>query len=392
MALTEPCLLNLPPLYPITDARSDVSLSEQIRRLGAAGFPLVQFRGKPLDASAQWQELKKALAVAAENGGWPAICVNDRADLAVLAVQEGLPPWGLHLGQTDLPPSEARRLPGLAELHLGTSSHCLEEWHALDALCDHAGVGPFRATCTKGDHATPIGLVSLRAGCSILRGRGVAPIAIGGLEPADMAACFEAGAETLAMIGAIARADDPAELLWRAQLERWRVRPPVRRGQGIVLVGGSGCGKSTLARALGARLSLPVVDLDERIARHAGKSIPQLFAEAGEAAFRQLETELASSAFDAPAVVALGGGAWESEPIRRAAGASGHAVLWIAENPSRVWGRVAGDPARPLAQDRAVFMARWRARMSRWMAVPAVLPLGREAAQLAVALTPFAEG
>ena len=53
--------MQLPPLYPITDVRAQASLPEQIRRLGAAGFPLVQFRGKPLDAGRQGAELATAL-------------------------------------------------------------------------------------------------------------------------------------------------------------------------------------------------------------------------------------------------------------------------------------------------------------------------------------------
>ena len=101
-------MLHLPPLYPITDAARAESLSDQVRRLGEAGFPLVQFRGKPLDTGTQWEELRKALAESLANGGWPWICVNDRADLAMLAAREELTPWGLHLSQGDLPAAEAR--------------------------------------------------------------------------------------------------------------------------------------------------------------------------------------------------------------------------------------------------------------------------------------------
>ena len=166
-------MLHLPPLYPITDATRPESLSAQIRRLGEVGFPLVQFRGKPLDTRAQWVELRMALSEAAANGSWPLICVNDRADLAMLAAREGLAPWGLHLGQGDLPAAEARKLPGLAETHIGASSHEVAEWTTVDAACDHAGVGPFRGTATKSDHAGPSGVEGLRAGCAALRARGV---------------------------------------------------------------------------------------------------------------------------------------------------------------------------------------------------------------------------
>lgn len=376
-------MLSLPPLYPITDARNPLPLAEQVRRLGAAGFPLVQFRGKPLDPQEQWLQLWQALREARDSGGWPMICVNDRADLAVLATSQGLEPWGLHLGQDDLPPSEARRLPGLGEAHLGTSTHEPAEWGRVDGACDHAGLGPFRATVTKGDHAEPIGLEGLRRGCAALRGQGLAPVAIGGLTFADAEDCFRAGAESLAMVGEIARAERPEALLWEAQLARWRVRPLLSVGQGVTFIGGSGSGKSQLAQALGARLALPVRDLDELVERRAGRSISRIFAEDGEAAFRRLEEDMLSESLGSPCVLALGGGAWQSLTIRERLGASDHQVLWLAENSAVAWARVAQDPGRPLAGDRTLFMGRWRSRMTHWGKAPMVLPLGRTPEELA---------
>jgi shikimate kinase len=379
-------MLQLPPLYPITDAARPDPLSVQIRRLGAAGFPLVQFRGKPLGPAVQWEELRKALAESAANGGWPWICVNDRADLALLAAREGLAPWGLHLGQGDLPASEAKRLPGLADCHLGASTHEPAEWVAVDPACDHAGVGPFRGTATKGDHAPPIGPGGLATGCAALRRQGLAPIAIGGLEPADAAACFAAGAESLAMVGAVHRAEDPAALGWAFQRARWKARPPFRRGQGLVLVGGSGAGKTTLGQELAHRLALPFVDLDATVETRAGRPIAALFAQAGEAAFRALEQDTLQGLLDRPAVVALGGGAWEDPATRASVAAAGFQPLWLAETPERAWGRAGHDPARPLAQDRASFMARWTVRTPAWALAPMILPFGHSSREVADAL------
>jgi thiamine-phosphate diphosphorylase len=376
-------MLSLPPLYPITDARSSIPLSEQIRRLGAAGFPLVQFRGKPLAPPEQWLQLKEALQDSHQNGGWPMICINDRADLAVLAGMQGIPAWGLHLGQDDLPPRVALGLPGLSGLHLGTSTHGMPEWAKIDPACDHAGLGPFRATTSKGDHAAPIGLEGLRQGCAILRGQGVAPVAIGGLTLADADDCFQAGAESLAMIGEIAQAEDPAEVLWSAQCARWRARPPVDPKRGLVLVGGSGCGKSSLARAIARRSGLPCSDLDDVTENHAGKSIARIFAEDGEAAFRGLEEECLPSQLWVPRILAVGGGAWQSPRIRRAVEAAAFQVLWIAENPATAWARVGADRTRPLARERRAFMELWRSRMARWAEVPMLLPLGRDPEELA---------
>lgn len=379
-------MLHLPPLYPITDATLAEPLSAQIRRLGEAGFPLVQFRGKPLEAQVQWAELRKSLEESRANGGWPLICVNDRADLAVLAAGEGLPPWGLHLGQEDLPAAQARRLPGLAAIHLGTSTHEPREWGGVDPACDHAGIGPFRGTATKSDHAEPVGLEGLRAGCAALRGQGLAPIAIGGLTLADAALCFGAGAESLAMVGELHRAADPSALGWEAQRQRWRVRPPFRPGQGLALLGGSGAGKSTLGRILAKDLDLPFHDLDDLIEADQSHSVGAIFATQGEAAFRALESALLPTLLASPAVVALGGGAWEAPANRQAVAEAGFAPLWLAEPPARAWERVGRDPRRPLAQDRGAFMARCVARTATWSQAPMVLPFGHSSRDLASAL------
>jgi len=379
-------MLHLPPIYPITDATRTEPLSAQIRRLGEAGFPLVQFRGKPLDAQAQWIQLGAALAESQANGGWPMICVNDRADLALLASREGLAPWGLHLGQEDLPPTEARRLPGLECLHVGTSTHAPLEWEGVDPACDHAGIGPFRGTQTKADHAAPVGLEGLRLGCAALRARDISPIAIGGLSLGDALACFQVGAESLAMVSEMFRSGDPGSLGWEAQIQRWWVRPPFRRGQGLALIGGSGAGKTTLGRELAQRLALPFQDLDGAIEVQEGRPVAEIFAIQGEGAFRSLESTLLPGLLERPAVVALGGGAWEAPANRAAVAAAGFAPLWLAETPGRAWARAAHDPSRPLAQDRGAFMARWAARMPAWSLAPMLLPFGGSCRDLASAL------
>ena len=379
--------MHLPPIYPITDAAGPLPLAAQVRRLGEAGFPLVQFRGKPLDPQAQWFELRTALGEAAERGGWPAVCVNDRADLALLAAADGLAPWGLHLGQDDLPASVARDLPGLGGLHLGTSTHGPAEWESPDPACDHAGVGPFRATASKPGHAEPVGLAGLGAGCAALRARGLAPVAIGGLTLDDAPDCFAAGAEALAMVGGVARAGDPAQLLWGAQVERWRVRPPVARGRGIVLVGGSGSGKSSLGAHLARILELPARDADQQVETDSGLAISRIFATQGEAGFRALEARAVRACIESPAVVVLGAGAWEDPGTREAVRASGFTTLWLAEVPERGWARVGRDPSRPLAATREQFLARWARRTAAWSEVPMVLPLGRSPKALAQALT-----
>ena len=77
----------------------------------------------------------------------------------------------------------------------------------------------------------------------------------------------------------------------------------------LFLVGMMGCGKSTMGRLLAGRLNAPFVDLDEEIVRFEGRSIPEIFADAGDAGFRVLETAaLRRVCADSPCVVATGGG------------------------------------------------------------------------------------
>lgn len=77
----------------------------------------------------------------------------------------------------------------------------------------------------------------------------------------------------------------------------------------IFLVGFMGCGKSTKAKQLANRLNCPVIDLDAVIVADQGKTIAEYFAEHGEAAFRQLESDtLKTYAYPETCVVATGGG------------------------------------------------------------------------------------
>ncbi|MDD9972292.1 MAG: 3-dehydroquinate synthase [Myxococcales bacterium] len=78
----------------------------------------------------------------------------------------------------------------------------------------------------------------------------------------------------------------------------------------VFLSGPMGSGKSTIARLLGERLGLAVIDLDERIQARASRSVAEIFADSGEAAFRHLEADVLGEllADTQDAIVSLGGG------------------------------------------------------------------------------------
>src|SRR5262245_64464390 len=86
---------------------------------------------------------------------------------------------------------------------------------------------------------------------------------------------------------------------------------PTAAGRHVVLVGLPGAGKSTVGRRLAKELSRPFADVDEQVELREGVTVPVLFAERGEAAFRRAETEGLADLVsrDEPLVIAPGGGA-----------------------------------------------------------------------------------
>jgi shikimate kinase len=102
----------------------------------------------------------------------------------------------------------------------------------------------------------------------------------------------------------------------------------------IVLVGLMGAGKSTVGRRLAERLNLPFVDADLEIERAAGKTIPEIFADHGEAYFRDGERRVISRLLDqGPQVLATGGGAFMNAETRKLIAGRGLSVWLRAELP-----------------------------------------------------------
>ncbi|MEM9490248.1 MAG: 3-dehydroquinate synthase [Myxococcota bacterium] len=126
---------------------------------------------------------------------------------------------------------------------------------------------------------------------------------------------------------------------------------PVPSGQRhLFVVGFMATGKSTVGRLVAERLSLPFVDLDERIEADAGRAIAAIFASDGEDGFRRLEAEsLARVIAGPPAVVATGGGApchRDNLARMRAAGL----VVALTAPLATVRARVPDPATRPLLQ------------------------------------------
>lgn len=108
-----------------------------------------------------------------------------------------------------------------------------------------------------------------------------------------------------------------------------------------------GAGKSTVGRELASRLGRRFVDADAEIERAAGRSVAEIFASEGEAAFRRRELAAVQGLVGTGAVVALGGGAVAQASIRAAISGRG-SVIYLRAAPETLLERVGDARSRPL--------------------------------------------
>jgi 3-dehydroquinate synthase len=144
----------------------------------------------------------------------------------------------------------------------------------------------------------------------------------------------------------------------------------------VVLVGFMGSGKTTVGRELAARLGRPFVDLDDEVAADAGRPVREIFADEGEAGFRQRETRVLEQVLAKDdAVIAAGGGApmrdenWQQ--IR-----SGNTVVALMVEPAEVLRRLNGSKERPLLEPDppSAVASLLPQRLPRYLAADLVLP------------------
>lgn len=187
--------LDLPKVYPITDARlSGLSQAQQVARLIEGGASLIQLRDKHAAPRDFYREAAEALQVARNHN--VKLIINDRVDIALALKADGV-----HLGQTDLPVEPARRLLG-KEAIIGFSTHNPEQAKLATAMpVDYVAFGPVFQTSTKQDPDPVAGLFALSEVRDIV---GPLPlVAIGGITHKNAIEVLEAGADAVAVIGAL---------------------------------------------------------------------------------------------------------------------------------------------------------------------------------------------
>lgn len=122
-----------------------------------------------------------------------------------------------------------------------------------------------------------------------------------------------------------------------------------RAGPRVVLVGLPGTGKSAAGRRLAKILAVPFADTDDLVEQATGRTVAQVFAGGGEAAFRAVEAEVVAEALASfGGVLALGGGALTTAATRERLAASGAPVALLDAPPAVLLARIGDAGSRPL--------------------------------------------
>jgi thiamine-phosphate pyrophosphorylase len=199
-------------IYAIADVEAlhPAPLPAAVRDMAEAGIQWIQVRAKRLSGGELCRQVE-ACCRALEGSG-VRLWLDDRADVAAL-----FPPAeiaGLHVGQRDLPPAQARRVVG-DEMWIGLSTHGEEQLLAADAdpEVDVIAVGPVFRTTGKASPDPVVGLDFLRRARELT----AKPlVAIGGIDasgPRGVAQVLASGADIAAVIGAVCRGDVRANAL-----------------------------------------------------------------------------------------------------------------------------------------------------------------------------------
>lgn len=206
--------MKLPRVYPILDTAALESRGVAPERAAAAmlegGAEILQLRHKGHWSRSLYEEARRIAKWCAEDGAL--LVVNDRADLALLLGA------GVHVGQDDLPPREARKLLGPDPI-LGYSSHNPRQASAAGGEpVTYVALGPIFSTASKQNPDPVVGLEPLGE-CRALVDKPL--VAIGGITRERAAAVWAAGADSVAVIADLLPEPCTVKAL-RKRMEEWQ--------------------------------------------------------------------------------------------------------------------------------------------------------------------------
>ncbi|MDD3108904.1 MAG: thiamine phosphate synthase, partial [Alistipes sp.] len=157
--------------------------------------------------------------------------LNDQPYLAVSARADGV-----HLGQQDMSPAEARKIVGEGCI-IGSTANTLDQIVACnDTETDYIGLGPFRFTTTKSNLSPILGLEGYRTLLEAMAQQAISlpVVAIGGIGIADLPALQSVGVRGIALSGAIAQAEDATQVTAEfLQALRTSSTPPILSTQAL---------------------------------------------------------------------------------------------------------------------------------------------------------------
>ena len=190
-------------LYLVTDRPLSLGrdIEEIVREAVEGGATIVQLREKECPTG-EFVTLARRLKALLAPLGVPLI-INDRMDVALASDADGV-----HIGQSDMPYEDARRLLGYDKI-IGLSVENFEDLERANALdVDYIGISPVYGTPTKSDTAEPFGLEGLQRAVEM----SVHPtVAIGGMNAGTIGEVIAAGADGVAVVSAICSAPSPRE-------------------------------------------------------------------------------------------------------------------------------------------------------------------------------------
>lgn len=206
--------MKLPRIYPILDSASLEARGMDICAAAAAllegGAAILQVRHKGHWNRDFFGSVQQISRLCRESG--VSLIVNDRADFALLLEA------GLHIGQDDLPPRDARKLMGSSAI-IGYSSHNPAQLCAAGGEpVDYVALGPVFATSSKRNPDPVVGVEEVRR-CRALLDKPL--VAIGGITLENALAVFEAGADSVALIGGLLPEMATARSI-RERMEEWQ--------------------------------------------------------------------------------------------------------------------------------------------------------------------------
>lgn len=206
--------MKLPRVYPILDAesltRSGIALETAAAALLEGGAGILQIRQKGHWGREFFLAARQVARLCREAGA--ELIVNDRADFALLLDA------GLHVGQDDLAPRDARRLMG-SDAAIGFSSHNAVQLSAAGGEpVDYVALGPVFATDSKRNPDPVLGVEEIRR-CRELVEKPI--VAIGGITLQNASEIWKAGADSVAVIGGLLPERATARSL-RERMEEWQ--------------------------------------------------------------------------------------------------------------------------------------------------------------------------